>query len=238
MTRPEAQGLLYVLGEPGASVSEEEFNVWYDKDHAPLRLKVPGFQTAARYRSSDGHQPTWLAIYDLDTPEIAYSDAYKALSTNAPQYEKELIPKLEVLNRRIYRLVMSVSKPDSEVAGKGGASKYLLCVEAVVPLEADEDYNKLYEEGHLQDIVNVQGCARGRVFKLESSVELTGKSMEGAQQENVNRYVAIYEWDRDSYFDDPQLQAAASTPRTQEVSAKVTLTFKKYVLHKEFTGKE
>ncbi|EAU89204.1 hypothetical protein CC1G_08611 [Coprinopsis cinerea okayama7 len=90
MTKPEAQGLLYVLGEPGASVSEEEFNVWYDKDHAPLRLKVPGFQTAARYRSSDGHQPTWLAIYDLDTPEIAYSDACKALSTNAPQYELPL----------------------------------------------------------------------------------------------------------------------------------------------------
>ncbi len=45
-----AAGLFYVYTEPG-SVDEAEFHDWYDREHGPARLKVPGFGGAYRYRA-------------------------------------------------------------------------------------------------------------------------------------------------------------------------------------------
>jgi hypothetical protein len=47
-----AAGLFYVYTEPG-SVDEAEFRDWYDHEHGPARLTVPGFGSACRYRAQD-----------------------------------------------------------------------------------------------------------------------------------------------------------------------------------------
>ena len=43
-----SKGLLIVTTNPPADM-EEEFNVWYDREHVPERLAVPGFERAQRY---------------------------------------------------------------------------------------------------------------------------------------------------------------------------------------------
>ena len=60
-------GLFYVYTEPG-TLDEAEFHDWYDHEHGPARLTVPGFRTAMRYRALDGERPSWLALYELDGP--------------------------------------------------------------------------------------------------------------------------------------------------------------------------
>mgnify|MGYP000028903433 CR=1 FL=1 len=46
-------------------VMEEAFNAWYDSEHIPLRMAVPGFLGARRYcRKEDGK---YLAIYDMES---------------------------------------------------------------------------------------------------------------------------------------------------------------------------
>jgi hypothetical protein len=62
-----AAGLFYVYTEPG-SVDEAEFHDWYDHEHGPARLKVPGFGGAYRYLALDDQKPPWLALYELDGP--------------------------------------------------------------------------------------------------------------------------------------------------------------------------
>ena len=57
------KGLLLVTMEPPASV-EEEFNDWYDHEHLPQRMLMPGFETGARFVCLEGW-PRWLALYDL-----------------------------------------------------------------------------------------------------------------------------------------------------------------------------
>jgi hypothetical protein len=54
---------------------EEEFNAWYDAEHIPERLAVPGFETGLRFVCIDG-APRYLAMYDLTNPEILQSPAY------------------------------------------------------------------------------------------------------------------------------------------------------------------
>ena len=74
-----AAGLFYVYTEPG-TVDEAEFHDWYDHEHGPARLAVPGFGGALRYRALDDQKPTWLALYELDGPGVIESPEYKALA--------------------------------------------------------------------------------------------------------------------------------------------------------------
>jgi hypothetical protein len=58
---------------------EAEFNRIYDEDHVPTILQVPGVRSCARYRlehSTNAAMPRYLAIYELDSPEIIESAAW------------------------------------------------------------------------------------------------------------------------------------------------------------------
>ena len=52
-----AAGLFYVYTEPG-SVDEAEFHDWYDHEHGPARLTVPGFRGARRLQFGFGIRTT------------------------------------------------------------------------------------------------------------------------------------------------------------------------------------
>src|SRR2546422_9230413 len=44
----------------------EEFNEWYNKEHLPELLSVPGILSAARYEAVKGG-PQYLACYELES---------------------------------------------------------------------------------------------------------------------------------------------------------------------------
>ncbi len=72
-----AKGILFVLMEP-QPLNEEEFNDWYDLEHVPERAAVPGFEVLQRYVCTAGF-PRYMALYDLESPDVLDSDAYKAI---------------------------------------------------------------------------------------------------------------------------------------------------------------
>lgn len=71
-------GFLLVMMQPPPAM-EEEFNAWYDTEHLPERLAVPGFLNARRFVNIDGH-PRYLAFYDLERFEVLQSQAYRMVS--------------------------------------------------------------------------------------------------------------------------------------------------------------
>ena len=58
---------------------EEEFHRWYEEEHIPERMAVPGFLTARRFRAIEGG-PKYLAVYDLESPEVLASEPYLRLT--------------------------------------------------------------------------------------------------------------------------------------------------------------
>ncbi|PCJ87515.1 MAG: hypothetical protein COA52_14025 [Hyphomicrobiales bacterium] len=72
------KGMLLVMMDPPAAL-EEELNAWYDTEHLPERLAVPGIETAIRYVCDSGG-PKYLALYDLSSPDILESAPYLAVS--------------------------------------------------------------------------------------------------------------------------------------------------------------
>lgn len=68
------KGFLLVLMQPPPAF-EEEFNAWYDTEHIPERVAVPGFEAGLRFVCTDGH-PRYLAMYDLANHDVLKSPAY------------------------------------------------------------------------------------------------------------------------------------------------------------------
>ena len=69
------KGFLLVFIHP-PSAFEEEFNAWYDGEHIPERLAVPGFLTGLRYMNTGGGAPRYLAMYDIENYEVLDSRTY------------------------------------------------------------------------------------------------------------------------------------------------------------------
>jgi antibiotic biosynthesis monooxygenase (ABM) superfamily enzyme len=67
---------LYVVRMDVDPEKEKEFNDWYNEEHVPALLKVPGVRGASRYASLEG-TPKYIAIYELDNPTVRNSDAWK-----------------------------------------------------------------------------------------------------------------------------------------------------------------
>lgn len=87
-----AKGLLLVMMEPPATL-EEEFHDWYDSEHLPQRLGLPGFETGSRWVCLSGW-PRWLAIYDLSSTAALADTAYAAVSgSNSTPWSRRILPR-------------------------------------------------------------------------------------------------------------------------------------------------
>lgn len=82
------RGLLLTLTEPPPGM-DEEFNAWYDDEHFPERLAIPGFRSARRWVRGR----TYLATYELDSPEVLQSAAYLARYRNQTPWSRRCLAK-------------------------------------------------------------------------------------------------------------------------------------------------
>ncbi|MCG3753953.1 DUF4286 family protein [Amycolatopsis sp. Poz14] len=61
-----------VFGDPDR---EARWNDWYDREHVPNLLSVPGFVSATRFKQLDldGH---YLAWYEIESPRVFEQERY------------------------------------------------------------------------------------------------------------------------------------------------------------------
>lgn len=88
------RGLLLTLTGPPAGM-EEEFNAWYDTEHIPERLAIPGFRSARRWV----HEKTCLATYELDSLEVLSSPAYLSRYENPTPWSSRCLGKCATFKR-------------------------------------------------------------------------------------------------------------------------------------------
>ncbi len=61
---------------------EAELNELYNHEHIPAQMNVPGIISAARYCTLDPEAPKYLAIYELESPEVIATEAFKEAATS------------------------------------------------------------------------------------------------------------------------------------------------------------
>ncbi len=99
MTEKKRRGLLLVMIDIDPE-HEEEFNRWYKEEHFPERIHCPGFLTGRRFVAVEG-KPKYLAIYDLESPEVLQSEAYKKIY-GPSEWTKRMRPHFKNNVRNVY----------------------------------------------------------------------------------------------------------------------------------------
>jgi len=195
-----AAGLFYVYTDPG-SVDEAEFHDWYDHEHGPARLAVPGIRSLLRYGALDDLKPPWLALYDLDSPDVIDSAGYKALGARASDRDKSVGAGLAALDRRVYEQISvdgSVDEP----------APVILAVAMSVPAGAEDDLAAWYTDEHIPMLLEVPGWQRIRRFRLV-------RGMDGPAPE----FLSVHELAGPQVLEEPGYRAAISTPWRDRIVA-------------------
>jgi hypothetical protein len=150
---------------------DDEFNAWYNTEHVPERIAVPGFLTARRYLV-EGTPGRYMAHYDLAGPSVLHTEPYAGVSRNPTPWTQRIVRKLGENTRNEYELVQSIGQAPSDTA------PYALLVRIETEPEHDAELNDWYEQDHLAALQGVSGCYRARRFRA-----IVGSP----------RYLAIYE---------------------------------------------
>ena len=86
---------------------DEEFNAWYDTQHLPQLLSMPGFLDAARYVALKGG-PKYLAAYEIENTEAVQTPEF--LNRTVPPWDRRMSPR--VIGKNLTRIVGQQIFPD------------------------------------------------------------------------------------------------------------------------------
>jgi hypothetical protein len=181
-----------------SQVAADEFDDWYDTEHIPERLRVPGFLGAERWIGADDPRQS-VATYDLANLAVLETPGYRAIGgANLSPWSKRITARC----RRLLRFE-GEQLPSGERLVAADANGLL--VVAMTPLpEVETAFNAWYDTEHLPAPARVPGVLAARRFR--------------AGGEARPRYVAVY------HLAEPQVQEGAawvaardSTPMPQNL---------------------
>jgi hypothetical protein len=208
-----ADGLLFAYTDPGP-VPLDEFNDWYDTEHGPARLTVPGISAGYRYRATDGQAPPWLALYFM-TAGATDSPEYRALGPSASAREKSVLSRLATLDRRVYEQV------SYDGAGLDQPAPTVMVVSISVPPALEDDMAAWYAEEHIPMLLAVPGWQRIRRFRLTSGT--------------APAWLSLHELAGEAALSTPEYKAAALTPwRNRIVDSAIAREKRIFAFHKSF----
>src|SRR5579863_7167631 len=192
-----AKGLLFASFD-FSTAHADEFHDWYDLEHIPERLRVPGFINAERW-ISDENPNVAVATYDLDSPGVLRSAPYMAIG-----YENSSVwtKRVTAMAKRIMRFAGEQLVP-GDVAAPSGAGGLLVASMNVDPA-AEAEFNEWYNAEHLPQLAAVPGvlCAR-RFISPDADRE--------------RQYLALYHLTGPDVSRSPAWQKAANTPWSERM---------------------
>ena len=177
-----AKGLLFASFD-FSTAHADEFHDWYDLEHIPERLRVPGFINAERWIGDENPNIT-VATYDLESLGVLQSPPYKAIG-----YENSSVwtKRVTAMAHRIMRFTGEQLVP-GDLAAPSGAGALLVASMNVDPA-AEPEFNEWYNAEHLPQLGAVPGvlCARrysssaaDRERKYLALYHMTGRTCRGA----------------------------------------------------------
>ncbi len=107
---------------------EQDFNLWYDKEHMQERAAIKGFRWSRRYHSDTCERP-YLALYQTDTLKVFTSEPYRQAFTKQTQWSERNFTRMRDTSRRVNAV--------TPLAGVGtGAAVALVCLESLEQAQA------------------------------------------------------------------------------------------------------
>ena len=207
-------GLFVVYTEPGSAISSEEFNDWYDNEHIPVLTSIPSFHSWSRWVATDGKQASYVAVYDIDSPNSIKEPPYTSVIDALPEREKNILCCLALIDHRAYSLHQPVHPPKAghayDVRTPG---PFMSSVAFDVPGEHIADFNKWHDEEHIPLFSKIPGWVRTRRFVFEDGgVHGTDESLKPVGVLGPQKFFALHEWETLDALASEEYEAAISTP--------------------------
>jgi hypothetical protein len=216
-----AKGILIAAMSIG-NAAEDEFHDWYDTEHLPERVRVPGFQLCQRWIGTQDAKVS-VATYDLDGIGVLQSPGYEAIAgANLSPWSKRVTSRVERLMRFEGDQILPGDRLPPDNAG--GLLLNAMNVEAA----AEAEFNEWYDTEHIPALAAVPGVLCARRFRATVGLQPTGLSG-GANR----RYVALYHLVSPEVQATPAWKGAADSEWTRKLRPHfrdhLRLVCKKYV---------
>ena len=194
------QGSSILFSEMTPPVGQElQFHAWYDAEHIPLRMEVPGFVSAQRYRDLAAEARGFLAVYEMTGADVMDSAAYQTVKTKPSKLTHEMLSTVSGFTRYIANEI-SVSRPRDERAKNVLDAPILYAVWFEVPVEALDEFDNWYDLDHVPLLMECPDWHMVRRFRV-----LDGEPTK------ANRLALHYLADLKA-LDSPERTAARQTP--------------------------
>jgi hypothetical protein len=190
MSKDQDLGYLFVFSDPmGSEITDDVFHDWYDRDHLPPRLEVPGFYSGVRYKAIDSQSPRFAASYEHKLGTLQ-TDAYKKLFAERSDLEAKIF-EVCYLSRREYKLLSTHGKAEINKPAK------VIVYAGVTPQKGKEqEFCEWYVESHLPLVQRVPGWIGARRF------EKINESGDGT------KYLVVHEYENGDWQTGPEFRAA------------------------------
>jgi len=86
----QARGMLLVWMDM-APDHQDDFHAWYNRDHLPERIALPGFRTGRRWQAVKG-APEFMAAYELDDPAATAAPEYRERLEHPTAWTRRVMP--------------------------------------------------------------------------------------------------------------------------------------------------
>ena len=136
---------------------EEEFNAWYDTEHLPQVVALPGFVLGRRC-ACEGATPRYLAWYDTADETVEPGPALRDYFERSTPWWRRIGTFVQHRERMNFRLMRDVGEKSREDA------PWLYIVHTDIPDDVAAEYNEWYDREHLPRLATVPGVFRARRY--------------------------------------------------------------------------
>jgi hypothetical protein len=190
----KAQGIFLVYTDIDPRY-EEEFNAWYNTEHLPDLLSLPGFLDAARYVAEKG-SPQYLAVYELTSADALKSAEFQKYRANPTPWSRRMSPT--VIGKNMARILGQQIFPTAVEMPDRGMAPALQIGRMSVPESVDKEWNEWYNGEYIPGYRKAPGVIYARRYRV----------VEGA-----TRYTTVYE------FEHTKVSESAEWNRQRETSS-------------------
>lgn len=178
---------------------EQEFNAWYDTEHLPQLLSLPGILDAARYVAVKGG-PKYLAVYELEDLGAIQGPAFQERPRSA--WERRIAPA--AVGTNVARVLGRQFYPDRLEDAQRGMAPALQIGRMSVAEAIEAEWNAWYNGDAIPSFRQVPGVRYARRFQV-----LDGEV----------RYTTIYEFEHDKVGESAEWIARrdAASPRNAQM---------------------
>ena len=97
---------------------EAEFNRWYNEQHLPERMAIPGYISARRFKLEEGDGALqYLCIWELEDGSPLQSRMYQEQNARPTELWRQVQPTIKARTRGLYRQIYPESGAFTDRSG-------------------------------------------------------------------------------------------------------------------------